>query len=61
MVGVLSEINMKKEIAVIVNEVSILLHFIKELVKNLVKEQYEIFCIAEGYSSQTKIWDCSKT
>lgn len=54
MVGNLSEINMKKKIAIIVNEVSTLLHFRKELVKDLVKEQYEVFCIAEGYSSQTK-------
>lgn len=54
MVGDLSEINMKKKIAIIVNEVSTLLHFRKELIKDLVKEQYEVFCIAEGYSSQTK-------
>ena len=43
-----------KKIAIIVNEVSTLLHFRKELVLDLVKEGYEVFCLAEGYEPSTK-------
>lgn len=43
-----------KKITIIVNEVSTLLHFRKELVLDLVKEGYEVFCLAEGYEPSTK-------
>lgn len=45
---------MKKKIAIVVNEVSTLLHFRKELIIDLVKNNYEVFCLAEGYDNQTK-------
>ncbi len=45
---------MKKKIAIIVNEVSTLLHFRKELVLDLVQSGYEVFCLAEGYDDSTK-------
>ena len=54
MVSFISKEKMKKKIAIIVNEVSTLLHFRKELVLDLVKEGYEVFCLAEGYEPSTK-------
>ena len=54
MAELISREKMKKKIAIIVNEVSTLLHFRKELVLDLVKEGYEVFCLAEGYESSTK-------
>ena len=54
MVSFISKDKMKKKIAIIVNEVSTLLHFRKELVLDLVKEGYEVFCLAEGYEASTK-------
>lgn len=54
MVSFISKEKMKKKIAIIVNEVSTLLHFRKELVLDLVKEGYEVFCLAEGYEASTK-------
>ena len=54
MVSFISKEKMKKKIAIIVNEVSTLLHFRKELVLELVKEGYEVFCLAEGYEPSTK-------
>ena len=53
MVSFISKEKMKKKIAIIVNEVSTLLHFRKELVLDLVKEGYEVFCLAEGYERST--------
>lgn len=43
-----------KKITIIVNEVSTLLHFRKELVLALVGEGYEVFCLAEGYDSSSR-------
>lgn len=54
MAELISREKMKKKIAIIVNEVSTLLHFRKELVLDLVKEGYEVFCLAEGYEPSTK-------
>lgn len=54
MVSFISKEKMKKKIAIIVNEVSTLLHFRKELVLDLVKKGYEVFCLAEGYEPSTK-------
>lgn len=54
MAEIISREKMKKKIAIIVNEVSTLLHFRKELVIDLVKEGYEVFCLAEGYESSSK-------
>ena len=54
MVSFISKEKMKKKIAIIVNEVSTLLHFRKDLVLDLVKEGYEVFCLAEGYEPSTK-------
>lgn len=54
MVSFISKDKMKKKIAIIVNEVSTLLHFRKELVIDLIKKGYEVFCLAEGYEPSTK-------
>ena len=54
MAEIISREKMKKKIAIIVNEVSTLLHFRKELVIDLVKEGYEVFCLAEGYEYSSK-------
>lgn len=54
MVSFISKEKMKKKIAIIVNEVSTLLHFRKELVIDLIKKGYEVFCLAEGYEPSTK-------
>lgn len=45
---------MKKKVAIIVNEVSTLLHFRKELVLDLVHSEYDVFCLAEGYTNETE-------
>lgn len=45
---------MKKKITIIVNEVSTLLHFRKDLILDLVSLGYEVFCLAEGYTNDTE-------
>lgn len=43
-----------KKIVIMVNVASSLLYFRKELIQKLVELQYEVFCIAEGYTEETK-------